>query len=152
VPGKPRFPAKHRDGVFQHLPDIPSRVIRNLRPRGAVRGQQNAPDAVGLQGERLPAKLVLDVFPAQAITKLGAPTTMWDHDTRAIQGWLGHRSSTRTAAYTRWRRTVQGLLAGVSVGLPASPRHARDVSSPDDGQRDQGSEDHQHHGGEITHH
>jgi Phage integrase family len=74
------------------------------------------------------------------------------HDIRAIQGWLGHRSITSTAVYTAGAEPFQGLLAGVSVALPASPRHARDVSSPDDGQRDQGSEDHQHHGGEITHH
>jgi integrase len=25
---------------------------------------------------------------------------LWDHDTRAIQGWLGHRSITSTAVYT----------------------------------------------------
>jgi hypothetical protein len=36
------------------------------------------------------------------------------HDTRAIQGWLGHRSITSTAVYTApGAEPVQGLLAGL---------------------------------------
>jgi site-specific recombinase XerD len=34
------------------------------------------------------------------------------HDTRAIQGWLGHRSTTSTASTRRWRRTGSGSSGG----------------------------------------
>jgi integrase len=34
------------------------------------------------------------------------------HDTRAIQGWLGHRSTTSTAFTRRWRRTGSGSSGG----------------------------------------
>jgi site-specific recombinase XerD len=37
------------------------------------------------------------------------------HDTRAIQGWLAHRSRTRTAAYTRWRRTGSRTSGGTEL-------------------------------------
>jgi site-specific recombinase XerD len=37
------------------------------------------------------------------------------HDTRAIQGWLGHRSITSTAVLNgAGAETVQGLLAGLT--------------------------------------
>jgi site-specific recombinase XerD len=37
------------------------------------------------------------------------------HDTRAIQGWLGHRSITSTAVYTALAQPVQGFLEGVKT-------------------------------------
>jgi Phage integrase family len=48
------------------------------------------------------------------------------HDTRAIQGWLGHRSITSTAVYTarRWRRTGSGTSGESDASAqrrPAAP-------------------------------
>jgi hypothetical protein len=44
------------------------------------------------------------------------------HDTRAIQGWLGHRSITSTAVYTalapnRFKHFLAGLMCSAGVGL-----------------------------------
>jgi site-specific recombinase XerD len=40
------------------------------------------------------------------------------HDTRAIQGWLGHRSITSTAVYTApGAEPIQGFLAGVRPAI-----------------------------------
>jgi integrase len=41
------------------------------------------------------------------------------HDTRAIQGWLGHRSITSTAVYSAGAEQVQGFLAGLSALVPS---------------------------------
>jgi hypothetical protein len=44
------------------------------------------------------------------------PWPMQDHDTRAIQDWLGHRSIQHTVRYTKLTPTRQGLLAvGVAM-------------------------------------
>jgi hypothetical protein len=56
------------------------------------------------------------------------------------QGFVGDQSG----------RSEEG--APIRQHLPASPERVPfDVSSPDDGQRDQGDEDHQHHGEDIAH-
>jgi Phage integrase family len=53
------------------------------------------------------------------------------HDTRAIQGWLGHRSITSTAVYTALAEPVQGLLAQLnSTEAEARPVLARPVAPP----------------------
>jgi hypothetical protein len=46
-------------------------------------------------------------------------------DRRAIQGWLGHRSITSAAVYTRWRRTGSRTSGGSEPGQSVQPHAAQ---------------------------
>jgi hypothetical protein len=54
-------------------------------------------------------------------------------DTRAIQGWLGHRSITSTAClHGAGAEPVQGLLAGLNTPEPKGPSLlTRRIAQPD---------------------
>jgi type 1 fimbriae regulatory protein FimB/type 1 fimbriae regulatory protein FimE len=53
------------------------------------------------------------------------------HDTRAIQGWLGHRSITSTAVYTALApNRFQGLLAGLMQTAWLGQKHPRERRWP----------------------
>jgi site-specific recombinase XerD len=59
------------------------------------------------------AGIELKVHPQMLRHACGYALANKGHDTRAIQGWLGHRSMTSTAEHSLSAQPVQGLLAGL---------------------------------------